>query len=91
MESATKKAVLNRLKSALGHMNGILQMVEEDRYCIEVIKQIQAVEAALARTSQLILDDHLHSCLITAVRGDDPSERERALREISEVFNKQDR
>lgn len=81
-----KTALINRLKSVVGHLNGIITMVDDDRYCIDVIKQIQAVEAALAKVSNMILDDHLRTCLITAVRGEDAAERERALNEISELF-----
>jgi DNA-binding FrmR family transcriptional regulator len=77
---------LNRLKSIAGHVHGIERMVEEDTYCIDVIRQIQAVQAALDKVSTRILDNHLNSCLITAVRGDDPEDRERVLQEISEVF-----
>jgi DNA-binding FrmR family transcriptional regulator len=61
-------------------------MVEEDTYCIDVIRQIQAVEAALNKVSAKILEDHLNSCVITAVQGNDPKERERVLKEITEVF-----
>jgi DNA-binding FrmR family transcriptional regulator len=86
MDHDDKTATMNRLKSIAGHVNGIAAMVEQDRYCIEVIKQIQATQAALAKVSQLILDNHLHTCLTTAVRGDDPDERERVLKEISDVF-----
>jgi len=78
--------VLRRLKSIEGHVRGVERMVEEDVYCIDVIRQIQAVQAALGKVSNLILDNHLNSCLITAVRGDDPEDRERVLKEISEVF-----
>jgi len=46
-------------------------MVEEEAYCIDVIRQIQAVQAALNKISAMILEEHLNSCLITAVRGDD--------------------
>ena len=77
---------IRRLKSIEGHVRGIERMVEEDAYCIDVIRQIQAVQAALDKVSNLILDNHLISCLITAVRGDDPEDRERVLKEISEVF-----
>ena len=77
---------LLRLKSIEGHVRGIERMVEEDAYCIDVIRQIQAVQAALGKVSERILDNHLNSCLITAVRGDDPEDRERVLKEISEVF-----
>ena len=81
-----KTALVNRLKSVAGHVNGIASMVEQDRYCIDVIKQIQATQAALDKASQLILDRHLHNCVTTAIRGDDPAERERVLAEISAIF-----
>ena len=77
---------LRRLKSIEGHVRGIERMVDEEAYCIDVIRQIQAVQAALDKVSSLILENHLNSCLITAVRGDDPDDRERVLRELSEVF-----
>jgi DNA-binding FrmR family transcriptional regulator len=77
---------LRRLKSIEGHVRGIERMVNEDAYCIDVIRQIQAVQAALNKVSTKILDNHLNSCLINAVRGDDPDDRERVLKEISEVF-----
>lgn len=78
--------ILNRLKTAEGHIRGITRMVEDGAYCIDVIRQIQAVQAALNKVSTTILEGHLNSCLITAVRGEDPQERERVLKEISEVF-----
>jgi CsoR family transcriptional regulator, copper-sensing transcriptional repressor len=86
MDVAAKKTVARRLASAAGHLKGIERMVDEDAYCIDVIRQIQAVQAALSKVSGLILDDHLHSCVTTAIRGDDPAERERVLREVSNVF-----
>lgn len=77
---------LKRLKNIEGHIRGIEHMVEQDSYCIDVIRQIMAVQAALNKVSSSILDEHLNSCLITAVRGEDPAERERVLKEIAEVF-----
>ncbi len=87
MEQNEKAALINRLKSVAGHVSGIATMVEQDRYCIDLIKQIQAAQAALAKVNQLILDNHLHTCLTTAIRGDNPDERERVLSEISDVFS----
>ncbi len=78
--------VLNRLKSVEGHVRGVERMVEDGVYCIDVIRQIQAVQAALNKISSMILENHLNTCLITAVRGEDPAERERVLTEIAEVF-----
>lgn len=81
------KQALERLKTVEGHVRGIERMVEEGAYCIDVIRQIQAVQAALSRVSGMVLEQHLNSCVITAVRGDDLAERERVLKEIKEVFN----
>ena len=77
---------INRLKSVEGHVRGIQRMLEEDQYCIDIIGQIQAVQAALGKVSNQILDGHLNACLTTAVRGDDVQERERVLQEIVGVF-----
>ena len=77
---------LRRLKTVEGHLRGVIRMVEEDAYCIDVIRQIQAVEAALNKVSSKILEDHLNSCVITAIQGNDKKERERVLKEITEVF-----
>lgn len=77
---------LRRLKTVEGHLRGVIRMVEEEAYCIDVIRQIQAIEAALNKVSSKILDEHLNSCVITAIQGSDLKERERVLKEISEVF-----
>ena len=78
---------LRRLKTIEGHLRGVIRMVEQDAYCIDVIRQIQAVEAALNKVSSQILKNHLNSCVITAVQGNDKKERERVLKEITEVFD----
>jgi len=78
---------IRRLKTVEGHLRGIIRMVEEDKYCIDVIRQIQAVEAALNKISSQILENHLNSCVITAIQGNDKKERERVLKEITEVFD----
>ncbi len=77
---------LKRLKTIEGHLRGIIRMVEDDAYCIDIIRQIQAVEAALNKVSARILEGHLNSCVITAVQGEDPTERQRVLKEVLEVF-----
>lgn len=88
MEIQRKEEIMRRLKSVAGHLKGVEKMVEEDAYCIDLINQVQAIQAALSKVSVQILDSHLHSCLITAVRGDDADERERMLGEIATVFAK---
>ncbi len=79
-------AVAKRLKSIAGHVAGIERMVNEDAYCIDIIKQVQAVQAALNKVNDLILENHLNTCVIEAVRGDNKKERERVLGEIVDVF-----
>ncbi len=78
---------LRRLKIIEGHLRGVIRMVEEDKYCIDVIRQIQAVEAALNKVSTQILENHLDTCVTTAIKGNNPKERERVLKEITEVFD----
>jgi Uncharacterized protein conserved in bacteria len=80
------KNTLHRLKILEGHLRGVIRMVEEDAYCIDVIRQIQAIDAALSKVSTQILENHLNSCVIDAIKGDDRKERERVLKEITEVF-----
>jgi DNA-binding FrmR family transcriptional regulator len=79
-------AVSKRLRSIAGHVNGIDRMVNDGTYCIDIIKQIQAVQAALNKVNDLILENHLNTCVIEAVRGDNKKERERVLGEIVDVF-----
>ncbi|HFC08963.1 MAG TPA: metal-sensing transcriptional repressor [Chloroflexi bacterium] len=80
------EAAYRRLKTVEGHIRGIERMLEEDAYCIDVLRQIQAVQAALNKISALILDEHLHTCVISAIRSDDVEERERVLNEILDIF-----
>lgn len=77
---------LKRLKTIEGHLRGIIRMVEADEYCIDVIRQIQAVDGALNKVSTQILENHLNSCVITAIKGNNAKEREKVLKEITEVF-----
>jgi DNA-binding FrmR family transcriptional regulator len=75
MDATTKKQVGDRLKSIEGHVRGIQRMVEEDVYCIDVIKQALAVQRALDKVSGIILENHLKTCVTTAIRGEQ-AERE---------------
>lgn len=85
MDEETQK-LINRLKSIEGHVRGVEKMVEDGSYCIDIVNQINAIQAALQKVSATILDRHLHTCVITAIRGDDAAERERVIGEIMDVF-----
>lgn len=78
--------ILNRLKSIEGHVRGIERMVENGDYCVDVVNQILAVQRALQKVNAMVLDRHLRTCVTTAIRGDNPDERERVIGEIMGVF-----
>lgn len=86
MSADERASMLRRLKSIEGHVRGIERMVAEDAYCIDVIQQIKAVQAALDKVADLTLRDHLDHCVVEAVRGDDADARARVLDEILTVF-----
>ncbi len=86
MDAQTKQQVTARLRTVEGHVRGIQRMVDEDAYCVDIIKQILAVQSALDKVSTLVLGSHLQTCVTTAIRGDEPSERERVISELLDVF-----
>ncbi|MEA3075223.1 MAG: CsoR family transcriptional regulator, copper-sensing transcriptional repressor [Actinomycetota bacterium] len=65
---AADTAVLNRLKTARGHLDAVVRMVEEDAYCPEVMKQLAAVQGSLEKASRLVLQNHLQTCVATAMQ-----------------------
>jgi DNA-binding FrmR family transcriptional regulator len=81
-----QQQLLVRLKTIAGHIRGIQRMVEADAYCIDMIKQTQAIQRALDKWSSLLLESHLTNCVTEAIRSDQQQERERVLTELLEVF-----
>ena len=82
----TKLDALNRLRSVSGHVNGVVRMMEDDAYCIDIIHQVQAVQAALDKVNVLLLDDHMRHCVMDAMRSPDVPGQNRVLDELHEVF-----
>ena len=62
-----KRDALNRLKTVRGHLDGIIRMVEEDAYCVDLMKQVSAAQASLERVNRLVLKNHLETCFAEAV------------------------
>ncbi len=85
-DGAAKDKIVARLRSAEGHLRGVMQMVEEDGYCIDVLRQTKAIHAALSRVESLLLDRHLHHCVTRAVRSEKPAERERVIAELLDIY-----
>ncbi len=86
MAEIKKDDLKNRALSIQGHMGGVARMIDEDAYCIDIIKQTQAIEKALDKLNALLLERHLGSCVTTAIRSDKPKERERVIKELLDVF-----
>lgn len=86
MDDTTKKKTIRRLQIIEGHVRAVQRMVENDDYCIDVIRQVNAVQSALSKVSQVVLEEHLGHCVTEAVRGDDADRREKVLTEISDLF-----
>ncbi len=69
--TARKRDALNRLKTVRGHLDGIVRMLESDAYCVDVMKQISAVQSSLERANRVMLHNHLETCFSAAVRSGD--------------------
>ena len=88
MERTNKPKLLNRLSRIEGQVRGIARMVEEDRYCIDVLTQIRAVRAALVRVESEMLKDHLGHCIESAIVGGNPEEQRRKAGELIELLER---
>jgi DNA-binding FrmR family transcriptional regulator len=67
MREMHKKGALNRLKTVRGHLDAVIAMVDEERYCPEVMKQISALQASLEKVNRILLENHLETCVPEAV------------------------
>jgi DNA-binding FrmR family transcriptional regulator len=88
MNEVGRKKVLSRLKKVAGLVAGIQRMVEEERYCVDVLHQIAAVEAALDRVGHLMLASHVETCVTSAIESGRPKDRREKLDELMDVFSR---
>jgi DNA-binding FrmR family transcriptional regulator len=88
MKDETRDDVLKRLSFIEGHVGGIRRMVEQDKYCVDVLKQTYAVRRAIEKMETLLLDGHLHTCVIDGIRNGDSDEVIGELVELYELANK---
>jgi len=91
MRDALKTSVRKRLNRIEGQVRGLSRMVDEDRYCIDVITQIGAVRAALARVEEELLRDHVGHCVEHAIVSGDKADQRRKVAELMEVFERAQR
>jgi len=91
MNAATKTSVAARLKRIEGQVRGLARMVEQDRYCIDVVTQIGAVRAALRKVEEEVLRDHVGHCVEGAIASGNKSQQRRKIAELMDVFGRADR
>ena len=84
MLAEVKRDALNRLSYIEGHIAGVKRMVEEDRYCIDVLKQTHAIRHSLERLEARILEGHLQTCVVDGVKG---GREDQVLRELVEIYS----
>lgn len=82
------EATIKRLKRIEGQVRGVVRMLEEDRYCIDVLHQMQAVKAALARAESEILKAHAASCVDDAIASGNPKGQREKVSELIDLFDK---
>jgi CsoR family transcriptional regulator, copper-sensing transcriptional repressor len=83
-----KAALKNRLRRIEGQVRGIAQMVEDDRYCIDILTQMQAVKAALARAESAVLKQHAACCVAEAIASGDADEQRTKFTELVDLFER---
>ena len=88
MNARTKAGIGNRLKRMEGQIAGIRRMIENDRYCIDILTQTTAVVSAMRGVEDLVMQNHLQTCVAQAVKGDDDAQRREKLDEVMGVVSK---
>lgn len=88
MESIAKTSCLSRLKRIEGQVRGIGRMVEDERYCIDIVTQVQAVRAALKKVEEEVLKDHVSHCVEHAIQSGDADEQREKIAELMQVLGR---
>jgi CsoR family transcriptional regulator, copper-sensing transcriptional repressor len=91
MQANAKSSVLKRLRRIEGQIRGLARMVEQDRYCIDVVTQISAVRAALRRVEEEILGEHVANCVENAIASGNKTEQRRKVAELMDVISRASR
>jgi CsoR family transcriptional regulator, copper-sensing transcriptional repressor len=91
MTPELKEKAIARLRKVEGQVRGLQRMVEEERYCADILTQITSVQQALRATGKLLMRNHLEHCVKRALRSGEASEAERAYAEILELMDRQAR
>jgi DNA-binding FrmR family transcriptional regulator len=88
MSTDSKAAKIKRLNRIEGQVRGLVRMVEDDRYCIDIVTQIEAVRAALRRVEEEVLRDHVAHCVEHAIKSGDKADQRRKVAELMDVMGR---
>jgi DNA-binding FrmR family transcriptional regulator len=88
MQPATKKSCRQRLTRIAGQVRGVSGMIDADRYCIDVLTQLQAIRAALKRVEDEVLADHVSHCVDHAIKSGSPAEQRKKVQELLAVLER---
>ena len=88
MDDETKVKALGRLRRIEGQVQGIQRMVEEEKYCVDILLQLTAVEGAVEQVQRLLLGRHIESCVADAIRSGNTRDRQKKVDELLEVFSR---
>ena len=88
MAHTDRTAAVRRLNKIAGQVNGVARMLEDDRYCIDILTQIRAIKAGLSRVEDIVLDDHAAHCVADAMKSGDASAQRKKFEELVELFGK---
>jgi DNA-binding FrmR family transcriptional regulator len=88
IDHETKAKALGRLRRIEGQVQGIQRMIDDDKYCVDILLQLAAVQGAIEQVQKLLLGDHIESCVADAIRSGNNRERQRKVDELLEVFSR---
>lgn len=88
MDQETKRRALSRLRRIEGQVQGVQRMVDEDKYCVDILLQLSAIQGALEQVSKIVMARHIESCVMDSVTAGSERERARKIEELIEVFSR---
>ncbi len=88
LQDDEKKKVLNRIRRINGQVEAVGRMIENEDYCVDVMMQISAATGALSKVAEIVLENHLKTCVTEAMQNDDVKDREQKLEELIKLFRK---
>lgn len=86
MDAETKQQAMGRLRRIVGQVQGVQRMVEEEKYCVDILLQISAVQGALEQVSKIIMTRHIESCVLDSLKAGSERERSQKIDDLIRVF-----